>query len=210
MAPGWAWPRCTASCSRRAAAFAVESAPGAWDATFAIYLPRESTAPIEAAPATRARARRPAGVRHDSLRRRRRQSIRDARSAARFSQHGYTVLTARHAAEAISSGPAAPRGDRPAAHRHRHAGTQRPGARRLTCAGRERPALKVLFTSGYSEEVVGARTVSRYIGVRREAVHAGVACARGGKGAESRDGLNGGFSWSSQSGRTSDPGSLLF
>jgi PAS domain S-box-containing protein len=125
----------------------VESAPGC-GSTFTIYLPRV-TAAIEAAPAIEhvPTASPVSGtilfVEDD-------QSIRRL-GARTLSQHGYTVLTARHAEEAITL-------------TQQHPGVidllltdiVMPGLNGRALADhlrRERPALKVLFTSGYSEEV---------------------------------------------------------
>ena len=125
----------------------VESAPEC-GSTFTIYLP-QVTASIEAAPAIEHVPTAPPEsgtilfVEDD-------QSIRML-GARTLSQHGYTVMTARHAEEAIALAL-----QHPGAIDLLLTDIVMPGLNGRALADhlrRERPALKVLFTSGYSEEV---------------------------------------------------------
>ena len=124
----------------------VESAAGR-GSSFTIYLPRV-TAPIETDPAIEhVPAVSPASstilfVEDD-------QTIR-LLGARTLSQHGYQVLTARHAEEAIALA-----GQHTGAIDLLLTDIVMPGLNGRALADhlrRERPALKVLFTSGYSEE----------------------------------------------------------
>jgi two-component system cell cycle sensor histidine kinase/response regulator CckA len=126
----------------------VESAPEC-GSTFTIYLPRV-TASIEAAPAIEPVLTAPPAsgtilfVEDD-------QSIRML-GARTLGQRGYTVLTARHAEEAIALAQ-----QHPGAIDLLLTDIVMPGLNGRALADhlrRERPALKVVFASGYSEEAV--------------------------------------------------------
>jgi signal transduction histidine kinase len=126
----------------------VESAPEC-GSTFTIYLPRV-TGSIEATPAIAPVPTAPPAsgtilfVEDD-------QTIRIL-GARTLRQHGYTVLTARHAKEAIALAL-----QHPGAIDLLLTDIVMPGLNGRALADhlrRERPALKVVFTSGYSEEAV--------------------------------------------------------
>ena len=70
---------------------------------------------------------------------------------------GYRVLACANAAEALRRRRAARRAAAPAAHRRRDAGHERPRARRAPA--QSRPGLRVLFTSGYGEDVIARHGV---------------------------------------------------
>ena len=147
-APASGWPRSTASSRRAAGGIAVCSEPGR-GTTFRIYLPRADEAGAEPAPRGR---EAPAGRGRDDPRWSRTTTRCAASRSEVLDRQRVRVLEAAATARGRADRRATRRTDRPAADRRRHAGHRRP-ATSPTLAPARRPGLRVLFMSGYTDDV---------------------------------------------------------